>query len=260
MTLRRDSATESGQDGAVSYRSDLAQVHHLHHDDVAEAAAQELIARLHERSISEGLIVDLGCGSGVTAKALNQAGYDVLGIDISPDMIEIARRTAPESTFQCASLFDVEIPTCVAVTAIGESVNYAFDERASFNAIAELAESVFEALEPGGLAMLDSAGPGRAEPGSVTDSRFNHEDWMVLVRTTGSQDGLELTREITIFRREQDDVWRRSDEEHRLRLYSPEVVTERLLHAGFDVLVLSGYDDLTFPTGWAGFLGHKRRR
>lgn len=231
---------------------------HLSDDRVALAAADELVDQLRRHEIHDGLVVDLGCGSGLTARRLCEAGYDVLGVDISAEMIGLARSNAPSAEFVVASLFDVELPRCAAVTAIGESINYAFDPSKSRSDIAGFAQRVFDSLLPGGLVMLDVAGPGRIESGATNDARFEGDDWALFVRTEGAEDGRSMVRDIMLFRRE-GELWRRTDERHRLELYSPEDVTEQLLVAGFDVVVMSGYEDLTFPEGWNGFLGRKRR-
>ena len=84
----------------------------------------EILAR---RQIGEGLVVDLGCGSGLWARELTKACYRVLGIDISKSMIAIARRRVPEVEFRVGSVFDADVPLCGAVTAIGEVLNYLFD-------------------------------------------------------------------------------------------------------------------------------------
>lgn len=232
-------------------------IDHLSDDRVALAAAGELIDQLQRRDIHDGLVVDLGCGSGLTAQRLCDAGYDVLGVDISEDMIELARLNAPNATFEVASLFDVEIPPCSAITAIGESINYAIDPSTTRSDVAGFAQRVFDVLLPGGLVMLDAAGPGRIDPGEVNDARFDGEDWALFVRTEGADDGLSLVRDTMLFRRE-GELWRRTDERHQLLLYTPEAVTEQLLEAGFGVVVMSGYEDLTFPEGWNGFLGRKK--
>ena len=203
-------------------------------------------------------MVDLGCGSGLTARRLTDAGYDVIGVDISDEMVALARSNAPNATFVTDSLFRFEIPPCVAVTAIGESINYAIDDSTTRDDVAGFVERVFDALLPGGLAMLDAAGPGRIEPGVCNDARFEGEGWALFVRTEGSADGRSMTRETMLFR-QAGELWRRTDERHHLDLFSPEDVTEQLLIAGFDVVVMSGYEHLTFPEGWNGFLGRKRR-
>jgi len=53
------------------------------------------------------------------AERLTRAGYDVLGIDISESMLKLARKRAPKARFVRGSLFQVKLPECVAVTAVG---------------------------------------------------------------------------------------------------------------------------------------------
>ncbi len=51
-----------------------------------------------------GLIVDLGCGGGLSARAFSPEGYRVLGVDISPAAIAIARQRVPDAEFRVESL------------------------------------------------------------------------------------------------------------------------------------------------------------
>ena len=106
------------------YQEDLAYIHHAGFSGLATGAAPGLLALFRKAGITVGLVVDLGCGSGLWARDLLAAGYDVLGVDSSPAMIELAREVAPGATFEVASLHDVEIPPCSAVTSLGESIGY----------------------------------------------------------------------------------------------------------------------------------------
>jgi SAM-dependent methyltransferase len=106
-------------------------------------------------------VVDLGAGSGITARVLIDAGYQVLGVELSPDMVELARQRAPEARFIGSSLLGAELPACVAVTAIGECLNYATDPRTGRQQLATLFGRIHQALRPGGLFLFDVAEPGR---------------------------------------------------------------------------------------------------
>jgi len=110
------------------YQEDLAYIHDVGFGAFSSESAPGLLEILHQKGIEKGLVVDLGCGSGIWAKALTQAGYEVLGIDISDAMLDLAREKAPKAKFQNASLLRVELPKCDAVTSIGECLNYQFDE------------------------------------------------------------------------------------------------------------------------------------
>jgi SAM-dependent methyltransferase len=73
-------------------------------------------------------VVELGCGSGITARRLTDAGHDVLGIDQSAPLIALARERAPGARFTVGSFVTEPLPECDAVLAIGEVLNYLFDE------------------------------------------------------------------------------------------------------------------------------------
>ena len=59
-------------------------------------------------------MVELGCGSGATAAALSEAGHEVLGIDASRAMVELARSRAPLARFRVGTWVDEPIPECDA--------------------------------------------------------------------------------------------------------------------------------------------------
>ena len=81
------------------YTDDLAYIHDVGFGEFALKSAPGLLNILRQRKIFAGLVVDLGCGSGLWARELTQAGYDVLGIEQSAAMIEIARKKTPKARF-----------------------------------------------------------------------------------------------------------------------------------------------------------------
>src|ERR1700679_2045047 len=103
-----------------AYRDDLAYIHDAGFGGYAQAAAPVLVDKLHRSGIMYGLVIDLGCGSGILSQAMFRAGYDVLGIDISPSMIALARSRVPQGQFRVGSLLTAEFPRSVAIAAVGE--------------------------------------------------------------------------------------------------------------------------------------------
>ena len=71
------------------YGEDLVYIHDAGFTSLAELAADRLIEELHRLS-KGGLVVEIGCGSGVAAARLGAAGFDVVGIDASPAMLALA--------------------------------------------------------------------------------------------------------------------------------------------------------------------------
>jgi SAM-dependent methyltransferase len=118
------------------YRSDLAYIHDVGFGGFSERAAPALLRILRDSGVRSGLVVDLGCGSGLWAHRLVEQGYDVLGIDISAAMVKLARRREPRARFKVGSFLSVPLPRCLAITAIGECLSYLFDERNREEALA----------------------------------------------------------------------------------------------------------------------------
>ncbi len=241
-----------------AYRDDLAYIHDAGFGGIALAAAPVLLGALCQERKKGGLVVDLGCGSGLLARAVSDAGYDVLGIDISEAMVALARNRVPRGQFRVDSLLAAQLPPCVAVTAVGECLNYLFDERNNPRALAQLFRRVYLALAPGGFFLLDAAGPGRV-PGPGPRRIFAEgDDWAVLSVNEEDRRHEILTRQITTFRRV-SDLYRRDQEVHRQRLLKRHDLAARLRKTGFRVRVLAGYGPLRFAPGQYGMLGRKSR-
>ena len=82
------------------YGEDLAHIHADGFTALAEAAAPAVVELVSGGGIRRGLVVDFGCGSGITSRALLDAGYEVLGIDSSRPLLARARRAAPGARFK----------------------------------------------------------------------------------------------------------------------------------------------------------------
>ncbi|HYE52078.1 MAG TPA: class I SAM-dependent methyltransferase [Azospirillaceae bacterium] len=223
------------------YEEPLAAVHAAGFAALAKAAAAEVLSFLGDRA-DGAAVVDLGCGAGHTAALLCARGCRVHGLDISRDMLALARRQAPSATFRQGSAFGADIPPSRVVCAVGEVVNYLPDPSTDTVDLRTLFERVHAALEPGGLFLFDAAEPGRA--GAGTQAFTEGEGWAVGARSA-ERDGI-LTRSITLFR-QAGTSWRRHDEVHRLRLHPREAVLALLDAAGFEASVADGYGALRLP-------------
>ena len=80
---------------AHGYSEDLAYVHDAGFTAFVRGSAPGILRLLRQRGIRDGFVVDVGCGTGVLAARLVEAGYRVLGIDLSPSMLRIARPRVP---------------------------------------------------------------------------------------------------------------------------------------------------------------------
>ncbi len=238
------------------YKEDLAYIHDVGFGGFALESASGILEILDRSGIREGLVVDLGCGSGLWARELTKAHYDVLGVDISESMISIARRRVPDAEFRVASLFKVDIPACNAVTSLGECLNYLFDPDNDSQTLVQLFRRIYEALTPGGVFVFDIAEPDQLTQETITRGFSEGEDWVVLLEKEEDRERGTLTRRITTFRRV-GKHYRRADEVHRLRLYKSTDIARELRQVGFRVRTMRSYGRYHLPRAHAAFIARK---
>lgn len=242
------------------YGPEQSAIHDERFGDLARDAAKLVVDRLHATGITTGLVTDLGCGSGILAAAVIEAGFDAAGVDLSPAMVALARAAVPHATFTVGSVHDVDLAPSVAVTATGEVLQYATDPRAGLDALAALAHRVRDALAVGGRFVFDVSTPGRNLGLDVRHVFHEHDTWMLgmhATETASADGGGWLERRIVILVREADGRYRRVDETHELCLYDPAAVTAVLEAAGFAVEQRGSYTETTPstpPAGWAVFV------
>ena len=238
----------------VAYKEDLAYIHDVGFGGFAEKSAPGVLNILSRGGISGGLVIDLGCGGGLWARQLVDAGYEVLGIDLSPHMIAIARERAPEATFRTASFFDVDFPRCAAITSLGECFNYLFDDRNRRSCLSRLFGLAYQALQPGGLLIFDVAEPGRAH---TWDRRFwKGRDWACLTEYDHDRRRNRLTRRMTTFRKV-GLHYRRSEETHVQQLYRGAQLAADLRGIGFRVRTVRAYGNYPLQKAHVGLIARR---
>ena len=193
---------------------------------------------------------DLACGTGSVAAILAGRGLQVVGVDMSEEMLTVAQQKVqdiePAPRFVCQRLQELWLPTGVdlAVCAL-DSLDYITDPTDCQEAI----RRVYKALNPGGIVIFDVNTPEklRAMDGQV----FLDEDDDVYCVWRGEFDEETniCTYGMDLFQR-RGDVWERSFEEHREYAYSQEQLTEYLKAAGFTHIAV--YADRCFETPGEG--------
>ena len=221
------------------YGVDLARIHHEGHGELARSAGPAVVSHLRQAGIRNGLVVDLGCGSGILAKHLVDGGYAVLGVDPSAAMLRLARRVAPAARFVRSRAEDVDLPRCVAVLATGESLTYVTRKAAPAAHLRRHIQRVSAALIPGGLFIFDAIAESDPVPMNYRTWRETR-DWAVLADVTEDRRRHVVWRRIITFARV-GSRYRRSYTEHRVGVYARRTVLRELRRRGFVARTLAGY-------------------
>lgn len=129
------------------YRRDLARVHHLGYGFHADACAPGILVLLEPIRDRRGLVLELGCGSGLLTRHLIAAGHRVIATDASPAMLELAREVAHGAeSIRRLRLPDDPLPPCDAIVSVGHVLSYPRDEAAVERTLEAAADSLKEAL------------------------------------------------------------------------------------------------------------------
>src|SRR6516164_11231410 len=86
------------------YRPDLARAHHLGYGFHADNCAPGILSLLAPVQARGGLVLELGCGSGLLTRHLTDAGHRVIATDASPAMLDLARGYAPAADIRRLTL------------------------------------------------------------------------------------------------------------------------------------------------------------
>ncbi len=210
-----------------------------------EAWCAYLTGLLREYGCREGLVLELGCGTGALTRLLAAEGYDMIGLDNSPDMLSIAReRQAEEGTdilylLQDMAAFEL-YGTVAAAVSLCDSMNYITE----YQELVQVFRLVNNYLDPGGYFIFDLNTPYKYRE-LLADNTFaeNREDCSFIWENTYDA-GTGLNEyALTLFLRGEDGRYERFEEFHYQRAYTVETVKKAAAEAGMDLIAV--YDAFT---------------
>lgn len=180
-------------------------------------------------------VLDLACGTGSLTWLLAERGYDMTGVDLSPEMLAQAREKAPagfhgipplflNQSMDKLDLYDT-VDACVCCL---DSVNYVTKPAQLRRAF----QRVHTFLAPGGVFVFDARTPEALEGMDGQIFCDEDEDTFCMWQGEFSAKRRLCTYYMDIFCRE-GELWRRGQEEHEEYAYTVEELTQMLEKAGF---------------------------
>ncbi len=200
----------------------------------------ELIFRRY--AVRPTLVLDLACGTGTLTWELARRGYEMIGVDASPDMLAEAMEKGEEADAPVAPIFlnqsmetlDLYGTVSAAVCSL-DGVNYLPP-----GSLGTVFERLRLFVEPGGLFIFDVNTPEKllALDGQVFLDET--EDVYCVWRAQLSEDGGALTYGMDVFSLRPDGAWERDFEEHTEYIHPVERLTAELTAHGFGEIRVFG--------------------
>lgn len=223
--------------------TDFAEVYDMLMDDVPYREwAERIIRILHENGIEDGLILDLGCGTGTLTELLAEAGYDMIGVDLSPEMLDVANMKKMESghdiLYLCQDMRAFELyGTVRAVICVCDSINYILKEEE----LTQVFQLVNNYLDPQGLLILDfnTVHKYRDVIGDTVIAEDRGECSFIWENTWNEEEQIN-EYDLVVYVQEEDGRYRRFDETHLQRGYTEAQMKKAIADGG--MVWISGCD------------------
>lgn len=230
----------------------FAQVYDAFMDNLPyQEGCEYLCSLLRKYGITDGLMAELGCGTGTLTELLAASGYDMIGIDNSPDMLELAQEKKQASgqdiLYLLQDMREFELyGTVKAILAFCDSMNYITEPEE----LVQVFRLVNNYLDPGGYFIFDFH----------TEFYYNN----ILGESTIAEDRENMSfiwenyydsathineYLLSIFVEEDSGLYRKFQEEHFQRAYSLTEIRTLLEDAGMEYV--TAYDEFSLlpPSG-----------
>ncbi len=212
--------------------------------------ADFLDERLKENKIRSGsLVLDLGCGTGNITLPLSSRGYDMIGVDISPEMLDLARQKngGDKVLWLCQDMRAFELyGTVAAVVSCLDSINYLTGKVG----LKKCFSLVHNYLDPNGIFIFDVNSPYKfkniyGDRHYVMEADGVYCGWQ---NCFDEKSGL-CDFELSIFAEDSETgLYTRFDELQRERCWSVNTLSKTLTGCGFEILSVVGGFDMSQPT------------
>lgn len=225
---------------------EFARVYDIFMDNVDyDAWASYLTKSLKEYGVCDGLVLELGCGTGTMTELLAESGYDMIGVDNAEEMLAEAMEKREESGHDILYLLqDMEkfelYGTVRAVISVCDSLNYITEEEDLLHVFS----LVNNYLDPKGTFIFDmnTVYKYREMLGNTTIAENREEGSFIWENEYDEETGMNIYG-LTLFLPREDGLYEKTEEVHYQKAYSEEKIKELLEKAGMEVVAV--YDAYT---------------
>jgi SAM-dependent methyltransferase len=203
------------------------------------------LSKLEALALEHGLrgnrLLDVGCGTGKSFVPMLGRGYEVVGCDISPAMVERARATAAgRAQVLVADMRELPpVGTFDLVTCLDDALNYVLSDEELTAALAGMGRN----LRPGGLLVFDLNTLATYRGLFARDFVSESDDVLFCWRGEAAEDaqpGEVHSAVVEVFAHDGGECWRRHSSRHVQRHHTRDAVEAALAAAGLELLLVHG--------------------
>lgn len=199
--------------------------------------------KLKQYGVKDGIMLDLGCGTGTLTGLLSDEGYDMIGVDSSIEMLYIAKEKLEDREdilFLCQDMREFELyGTVKAIVCVCDSINYMLEKEE----LKEVFRLVNNYLDPDGIFLFDFRTPlSYEEIGSETIAE-NREEMSFIWDNYYYEEQKINEYELSLFIKEEGNLYRKYTETHYQRAYSLEEIRGIIEESG--LIFLESSDNYT---------------
>ena len=225
--------------------SEFAGVYDMFMDNIPYREWGEyLIDLLKEYEINDGLLLDLGCGTGTMTEILSEAGYDMIGVDNADEMLNIAiskrEQSGHDILYLNQDMREFELyGTVRGIVSICDSINYITEE----DDLLQVFKLVNNYLDIGGLFIFDLNTEYKFRQIGDATIAENREEGSFIWENNYYEEDMINEYDLTLFIRGEDGRYDRYMENHLQRAYPLDRVKELIEEAGLEFV--TAYDAFT---------------
>lgn len=226
--------------------SSFAEVYDLFMDNVPYKKWADVLENiLKEENIADGLVLDLGCGTGSMTEEMASRGYDMIGVDNAQEMLEIANEKKAESGHDILYLLqdmqEFELyGTVRAIISACDCVNYITEPKE----LVHVFELVNNYLDPNGLFVFDFNTEYKYK--EILGDRIiaeNRDDSSFIWENYYYEEDRINEYELTLFIRKEEELFEKYQETHYQRAYNLDEIKEMVEEAG--LVFVDAFDGYT---------------
>lgn len=196
---------------------------------------------LKENGIEDGLVLDLGCGTGKMTRLLRQRGYDMIGVDLSGEMLEIAREAEEDDTsilYLQQDMREFELyGTVRAVICVCDSLNYILEP----GELEQVFSLVNNYLDPGGIFICDMNTPYKYRQvlGDSVICETREKECFIWENYFDEESRINEYA-MNFFIRQENGLYERIEEFHYQKAYETEQIRRLIAESGLQLLAVYG--------------------